>query len=641
MKSHPVIASIATICWSAAGPAFAQGAPSAVASATDGFGSVVGNERVGVYTVNSVRGFNPIVAGNRRLEGLYFDLGGNGLTGRLIERSTVRVGLPALTFPFPAPSGIVDYDLRTASGRNGLTAVVIRPPYGGLSVELDGEAPISDNLAIAGGIAKTRNRYVDGRSTDIWSAAILPHLNAGKLDVVGFLGVARSGGSVPPIMVTTGRLPPLVNTSRFRSQRWIDNDQLSFTYGALGSFKLADDLSVQLGLYESKSTRRTTYTNLFTSIGEDGSAIERVISDPRLPARWTSGESRLVWDQQFGEFKNKLILSVRGRDKRLESGGSALAILGPARIGRLTPAPEPDFNYRDPLINKARQLQVGLATIGHFRKLDFNVGIQRAFYRSDTSSGGDTARVKSSPFLYNATLAYSPKSWLGFYAGATRGLEENAPAPASASNRDEPVPAARTDQLDAGARILVGGLRVVVGGFTIKRPYYGVAADNIYRKLGAVRNKGLEFSVAGKVGERLSLVSGLVLMDPRTGRPPNGTEGIVYRPVNSTTRIGRIDAEYALGQTKKASLLLGVQHTGPLAASTGGYAELDGEQLKVAAGTTFDLGGRLKFNVGKVALNLQGRILNLTDVRRFNVASSNAFISPERRRWTLQLNADF
>ncbi len=130
-------------------------------------------------------------------------------------------------------------------------------------------------------------------------------------------------------------------------------------------------------------------------------------------------------------------------------------------------------------------------------------------------------------------------------------------------------------------------------------------------------------------------------MDPRTGRPPNGTEGIVYRPVNSTTRIGRIDAEYALGQTKKASLLLGVQHTGGLAASTGGYAELDGEQLKVAAGTTFDLGGGVRFNVGKVALNLQGRILNLTDVRRFNVAPSNAFISPERRRWTLQLNADF
>src|SRR5689334_20649356 len=109
-------------------PALAQRSQeNALASAVDGFGSTVGNERVGVYSTTSVRGFSPITAGNRRIEGLYFDLGGNGLTTRLFARSTVRVGLPALAYAFPAPSGIVDYDFRRPAGAPVFSAVASIP----------------------------------------------------------------------------------------------------------------------------------------------------------------------------------------------------------------------------------------------------------------------------------------------------------------------------------------------------------------------------------------------------------------------------------------------------------------------------------------------------------------------------------
>jgi iron complex outermembrane receptor protein len=374
-----------------ASPALAQRSQeNALASAVDGFGTTVGNERVGVYTTSSVRGFSPITAGNRRIEGLYFDLGGNGLTNRLIARSTIRVGLPALTYPFPAPSGIVDYDLRRPAGDAVLSAVASVPPYGGFTFEVDGHATLAHGFAIGGGIGAASNIYVDGRRAEARSIAVLPELQLGRGDVLGFIGVSQTGGSVPPIMITNGPvLPPLIDTHRFKSQRWIDNEQLSYTYGALAAAPLLNGLKLRLGAFESRSTRRRTFTDLFTDIQPDGSAIERVVSDPRLPARWTSGEARLIWERNLGSLRSEVVFSLRGRDKRLESGGSDTAVLGPARLGVLTPFPEPAFSYRAPTINHVRQGSIGVDWIGHIAGgIDFNIGAQRADYQSTFTING-------------------------------------------------------------------------------------------------------------------------------------------------------------------------------------------------------------------------------------------------------------
>jgi iron complex outermembrane receptor protein len=39
----------------------------------DALGTSVGRQTIGLYTPTSARGFNPIQAGNVRIEGLYFD----------------------------------------------------------------------------------------------------------------------------------------------------------------------------------------------------------------------------------------------------------------------------------------------------------------------------------------------------------------------------------------------------------------------------------------------------------------------------------------------------------------------------------------------------------------------------------------
>ena len=107
---------IALLLTTAGEAALAQRADdNATTQAEDAFGTSVGNESFGLYNPFSVRGFSPVDAGNVRIEGLYFDQQANP-TGRLIEGTTVRVGLSAQSYPFPAPTGIADHSLRKAGG---------------------------------------------------------------------------------------------------------------------------------------------------------------------------------------------------------------------------------------------------------------------------------------------------------------------------------------------------------------------------------------------------------------------------------------------------------------------------------------------------------------------------------------------
>ncbi|MEQ1488943.1 MAG: TonB-dependent receptor, partial [Terricaulis sp.] len=69
----------------------------------------------GLYNSSDVRGFSPTSAGNARIDGLYFDQVW-GLNGRLRRATTIRVGISAFGFPFPAPTGVVDYQMRRPGG---------------------------------------------------------------------------------------------------------------------------------------------------------------------------------------------------------------------------------------------------------------------------------------------------------------------------------------------------------------------------------------------------------------------------------------------------------------------------------------------------------------------------------------------
>ena len=126
-------------------PALAQRTgENAVTSADDAFGTSVGNETIGLYSTDEVRGFSPAAAGNIRIDGLY--LGGIVIGNQRIQSgSNVRVGLSAQGYAFPAPTGIVELSIRPGGTEPALSGVL----YAGQSqigIDLDGQLPLSSTL---------------------------------------------------------------------------------------------------------------------------------------------------------------------------------------------------------------------------------------------------------------------------------------------------------------------------------------------------------------------------------------------------------------------------------------------------------------------------------------------------------------
>ena len=615
----------------------------AITSASDAFGTSIGNETIGLYRENNVRGFSPITAGNRRLEGLYFDLGGNGLTPRWTSRSVVRVGLPSLNYPFPAPSGIVDYSLRSSGDSTEASAAIGMSEFGGYFAEVDARIAIEpERLSAAIGGHYQRRYFADGRHGDYFALSLLPTLRGDRFSVTPFWSFAHSKVDAPPLLITSGpTLPPEIEGGDFYNPTWSNSVQRSQTYGLVGRYQLSDSLSFRLGAFESRSVRTQTYNELFTNIQPDGSATQTMVASPRLPARWTSGEARLSWTADGTSFDHAVHLSLRGRDKKLEGGGSSTVVLGPGRIGEYIPRAKPDFNFTEPTINSVRQWIAGLAYIGRWEGVgELNVGLQKTGYRSTIERNGHSATTRSNPWLYNAMVAATPAKWLAIYGGYSRGIEETAAPPQSAVNRDDAISASRTQQKEAGVRLAFGSTRLVAGVFEIERPYYSIDEHGIYGPLGTLTNRGVEASLTAQPIKGLSLIAGVVLADPKVTGEAVESGRVGPRAVGMSRRTVRLDANWQ-SPVEGLSFDVSAAHSGSVAASTRTYAELDGKQLMSRPFTTLDLGARYRFKLNGTPVAVRGLAANIFDAGGYDVNSSQSFFLRNGRRFSLQLSVDF
>src|SRR5687767_2206983 len=119
-----------------AGEASAQrAADNAVTAAEDAFGTSVGRETIGLYSASSVRGFSANAAGNARIDGLFFDPVWSP-NARIRRSTAIRVGLSAQGFPFPAPTGVVDYALKRPGQTPGLSVFAAVDTYANLVLEV-------------------------------------------------------------------------------------------------------------------------------------------------------------------------------------------------------------------------------------------------------------------------------------------------------------------------------------------------------------------------------------------------------------------------------------------------------------------------------------------------------------------------
>lgn len=611
-----------------------------VTEAEDAFGFSVGRESIGLYSSSNVRGFSPLAAGNVRIEGLYFDPYLT-LMSRLRRSTTIRVGLSAQGFPFPSPTGIVDYSFRKPGESASLSASVGGDSYGNASLELDAALPLAGKrLSLAGGAQFSRNSFVDGISS--WShneALALRWRPSDAIEVIPFWQRSEViDDEAAPVYVPAGDvLPPQPHRRRYRGPRWSDYDSVAGLQGILAYVAPAPDWLVRAGFFRSLYDDRSSFAHLFTDVTADGKADRLIIADPRSRFVSLSGELRVTRSFADGDRLHIVHASFRARDRRQRYGGSAFLDYGPTHIDADFTAPEPGFDFGEQAFDRVRQWTAGLAYEGRWRGVgELSFGLSRSNYRKSVELPGlAPAATRRRPWIYNATAAVYLGPGLTAFAGYTRGLEESGIAPVNATNRNEPLPAILTRQVDAGLRYkLDDGLTLIAGVFDLRKPYYNLDASGRFDLLGDIVNRGIETSISGKINTRLSVVAGGVFLRPRVTGDGVSLGRVGRRPVGVADSFIDLNVDWQIPWSSAVSLDFGVARTGAIPATRNGL-------VRLPARTTVDLGGRYRFRLGGRAAVLRLSVSNLTDEDGFELRGAGSYALAAGRTVSAYLTADF
>ena len=642
MRFALMISSVALGC--ASGAHAQRTSENAVTAAQDAFGVSVGTERIGIYNDREVRGFSPVTAGNVRVEGIYIDLQGM-LNNSLAEGNTIRVGLSALSYPFPAPTGIVDYRLRSGSGEAGISPTIQIGSYTAGSLEIEGYLPLmGEELTISAAGALRRSVQGPRNINRIANFGIVPRWTpSSRIEITPFWGYSRNRDDIQPTVFVAGSyLPPELQDEAF-GQRWTDQDRIQENLGLLSRFDISDSLTLRTGVFRSRVVLLENYSDLYRNTTREGVADHVINANPEQRRVSTSGESRLTWRKRAGPLAHTVHLMVRGRLGANRYGGSSSAALGKATVGVFEEVARPAFAFGPQSEDEVKQLTGGIGYDGIWAGVgQISAGLQKSTYEKTVEApGAAPSSISTSPWLYNVAGAVYVTPRLAFYGGYTRGMEENGTAPDAAANRGEPLPSAITSQRELGFRYALRANFQLVGGvFDLRKPYFSLDAGNVFTELGALKTRGIEFSLAGPVLPGLNVVAGAVFMDPRVTGEAVELGRVGERAVAQTRRLVRVNADYRLPFLPSVSLDAGLAHFGAVTASIR-PDPLTGEQFDVPARTVIDLGARYRFQIAEAPAVLRLQIMNLTDVGGWEPTSSGGFQREDPRRLQVQLSADF
>lgn len=267
--------SFSALLLASATPVSAQRADeNAVRSAGDAFGTSVGNEKIGLYDAGMARGFSPITAGNIRIEGLSVTEHG-GFTSRVVSGSTIRVGLTAQGYPFPAPTGIADYALRPSGNEAVLSPVLYLGPNRTVAADVDAQIPIvRDRLSIAAGLTYRNEEAFPGEDVKSLQVGSVVRLRpADGVEVKPFYGRSRISEDLTIGAIFTGGpyLPPRVER-RYFGLDWTESEIERQFYGFVGSAQILDGWQLRAGLFRWEDHQKLNFNEQYRNLQQDGSA---------------------------------------------------------------------------------------------------------------------------------------------------------------------------------------------------------------------------------------------------------------------------------------------------------------------------------------------------------------------------------
>ena len=639
---------LVAVVYFAGGEAQAQRAgDNVLTAAQDAFGTTVGNESIGLYSTSSARGFSPVQAGNVRIEGLYIyqpsaPASQNGLDSHLSKSSTVRVGLTAQSYPFPAPTGIADYQLRMPGEKLVTSVVASYGPYDTYTGEVDAKIPlVPEKLGLVLGVGGGYETYTYGADTTGWSAAVLLHWRPTEnLEFIPFWSrTEKYNWELPPFTSTAGDyLPPKVKRRAHRSQPWADGFPRDLNYGVLGRLRLGSNWVLRTGLFRSKNDKPKRKDLFLLNVQPDGSGDLYSVKDAHQWNSSYSGEVRASGIFTEGPRRHTVHLATRGYTTRRTTGGSDRQFVGRTDVGVYKVLPEPVFTLGEQGLHKTRQGALGIGYEGAWLGVgETSFGVQKSFYgRTVEGPGIPRKKGHSRPWLYYGTLALFASRDLTIYGSYSRGLEESAVAPDNAANRGDSPPANITEQVDAGIRYAITpDVRLVAGVFEVRKPYLDRDAANIFTTVGSIKHRGVELSLSGKFADGLTVLAGAVLLRARVLGLSVDRGLISPIPAGTKPRVLRLNVQYGPPAWRGLSVDARVEHQSAQPAN-----RLN--TFKSPSDTILNIGGRYQFAFFQSPASFRVQVLNVTNSFRWNVnGSSGLYLLGDGRRYTARLSVDF
>ena len=624
-----LLAAVPVLVLMAAVPARAQRAgDNVLTSAADAFGTSLGRENFGIYTTSRVRGFSPTEAGNTRMMGLYFDQ--IGMTSRSIRLgSTVKVGLGTLDSPFPAPTGVVDLSLRVpelagdGAGKGSVTLGITETWKGTLDFEK--ELPLSETFAVTvGGVFEAHN-IMNGDQGRNWGLGLTARWRpVDGVEIIPFFGgFSRYNELGRQRWFTRDRRQPVKQADRMTAigPLWAGNTDTPMNGGVVVKLTPGEGWDVQAGLFRSSMIRQLNHSILARDIDETGIGARDVIADPRNVRFSWSGEARLSRTFRTGALGHKLIAAVRGRRVFARVGGSDRVSLGRFDLAARADVPRPVFNFGPQTIDQVRQDVLALGYEGRWGKLaEVAGGVQVTDYRKRIDQPGQPLiEQQDKPLLFNGTIAINAARGVVVYGAFAQGLEETAPPPPEAANRNDLLPAQRTEQMEAGVRLkLPRRLTLNASAFRIEKPLFALDDALVFRERGSVRHQGVEVSLAGTPAPGLNLLLGLVGLDACNFGEDVLAGRLGPRPVGRAAISGRMAINWRPGGTSPFSFDLVVEGDGPMQATRDNL-------VQSVSGVDIDIGARYRFRLAGRDATFRLQMTEVTNSFRWVVAADGAW----------------
>ena len=588
-----------------------------VVSAQDAFGLTLGLESIGMYSPGQVRGFSPQAAGNVRIDGLYFDQQGS-LSDRVVEGSAIRVGITEIGYAFPAPTGIVDYQLRRpGDGTPGATVIASAGPYEAWGISVDGSLPVAGKeLLLPMGVStqlSTNTPYgpMPGYTSTVTSAGATPQWTPNdRVTVRALLDWQQTRNATTfPLFFTAGDFLPPTIPRGYLGQNWAQSRSSTENLGGLVAAKLSHNWSLAAGVFYSAADNPTSFADLYTDVQPSGVSDHLVVSSPDQRSSSTSGELRLTDRWQSGDWHHELILLGRGRDVLARYGGESVIDVGQANIGAGLQVPEPEFSYSARTVDRTKLWSIGSAYHVDWRgRAELETGIQEENYRkSVVSPDAPTSTLTDHPLRAYGNSAVALSHRLTFYAGYTQGLEDSGVAPPAAQNRGAVLPASRTWQAESGVRYLATSrLKLITGVYELQKPYFNLDANNVDRNLGVQRARGVELSISGQQIAHFDINAGILYAKVSIVGQDLAAQGIGPIAIGQPRLQYVVNLNYTLPQSPQLSLDLAATHFGTQPASVD-------NRIYTPATTQLNLGARYRLTVLGKSSSLRVQVQNLTN----------------------------